>query len=132
MPVGTWDTNAVLLLLEAIAVCIIGAVSHHYIEPEKDRSSLIGHLVLAVVVGIIEYSFLGEVTNATLLAYMMAGYAAPSIVYNLLAQGQPTQPPTIPSGAAATGTVPSGSTPAGTTIEITTKTEGLGATQTKQ
>jgi len=71
--------NPILLMLEAIALVVLGAVGHVVRAKITDPWSIVDNLVIAVIVGIACYSIFGEPTSATVVPYMAAGYAGGEI-----------------------------------------------------
>jgi len=75
--------HAWLILLESIALCIIGAAVHLVAETESKKRDPVAHLVAAVALGIIFFAALGEPTSKTAPAFIFAGYLGPSLFKNL-------------------------------------------------
>lgn len=72
--------NPILILLEAIALTVIGSVAHVVRAKISKISDIADNLVLAVVVGIACFAKLGEPSDLTVVPYLIAGYAAGEFV----------------------------------------------------
>ena len=72
----------VVLMLEGIALAVIGALAHHYIETDQEKRDILSHLSLGVIAGVVAFALMGEPTSATAIGYVAAGYFAPSFIKN--------------------------------------------------
>jgi len=72
--------NPTLILLEAIALTVLGAVAHIVRAKVKDLSDIADNLILAVIIGIACFAKLGEPSSETAIMYMVAGYAGGEIL----------------------------------------------------
>jgi len=77
-----------LIMLESIALCIIGAAVHLVIETERKKRDPRAHLVTAVALGIILFAILGEPTAETAPLFIFVGYFGPSFFKNMAGQYQ--------------------------------------------
>jgi len=72
--------NPILLMLEAIALVVLGTVAHVVHAKVTKAGEIIDDLILAVIVGIACYSIFGEPSSSTVVPYMAAGYAGGEIL----------------------------------------------------
>lgn len=72
----------VMLMLEGIALALLGALAHHYIEIDDKKRDIVNHLSLGVIAGIVAFALMGEPSSANAVGYIAAGYLAPSFIKN--------------------------------------------------
>lgn len=72
----------VMLMLEGIALAVIGALAHHYIEVDEEKRDIVNHLSLGVIAGVVAFALMGEPSSANAIGYVAAGYFAPSFIKN--------------------------------------------------
>ena len=65
---------AELLMLEAIALVLIGSVAHLTRNKITDTDTIIDNFILAVIAGIAGFAMMGEPSSATAIPYMGIGY----------------------------------------------------------
>ena len=69
-------------MLEGIALSVIGACAHLFVESQKQKRDPVRHIALGVIAGIIGFAYWGEPTNVSAIGYITAGYFAPSFIQN--------------------------------------------------
>lgn len=72
--------NGTLIILEAIALVVLGQVAHIVSAKITARGEIIDNLILAIVVGVAIFSLLGEPSATTAIPYLAAGYAGGEIL----------------------------------------------------
>lgn len=78
-------------MAEGIALAVLGAVGHLYIEVEPAKRRPIEHFSLAAIAGVIMFAATGEPTSATAVGYITAGYFAPSFIKNAVLKWRTTR-----------------------------------------
>jgi len=68
------------IMLEAIALTIIGAVGHVVRAKIREISDIVDNLLLAVVVGVALFALLGEPSSENAVFYMAGGYSGGEIM----------------------------------------------------
>lgn len=70
------NTFRYIIMLEAIALVIIGAVAHVTRARMTDIADIVDNLILAVILGIACFALFGEPSAVTAIPYMAAGYGS--------------------------------------------------------
>jgi hypothetical protein len=69
-----------LIMLEAIALVVIGAVGHVVRAKVREVSDIVDNLLMAVVVGVALFALLGEPSSENAVLYMAGGYSGGEIL----------------------------------------------------